>query len=56
MREERERNTVQHNKANIVQLEKQLKNYTEAEGNTAQSIRMPSVTAVFPSTFPKHYL
>lgn len=45
-REGRERKIMQHNKANIVQTEKQLKNDTGVEGNTARSIRMPSVSAL----------
>lgn len=37
---------MQQNKANIIPIEKQLKNYTEVAGNTAHPIRMPSVSAL----------
>lgn len=45
-REGKEGKNMQHNKVSIVQTEKQLKNYTGVEGNTAQSIRMPFVSAL----------
>lgn len=37
---------IQYNKANIVQTEKQLKNYIGIEGNIAQLMRMPSASAM----------
>lgn len=42
---------MQHNKANTVQIDKQLKNYIGVEGNMAQSIRMPSVSALYSLLF-----
>lgn len=45
-KEGKERKIMQHNKVSIVQTEKQLKNYSGVEGNTVQSIRMPSVSAL----------
>lgn len=46
IRKDGEGKNMQGNKASIIQIEKQLKNYTGVEGNTAQSIRMPSVSAL----------
>lgn len=46
---------IQYNKANIVQTEKQLKNYIGIEGNIAQLMRMLSASAPFYfSLHPKH--
>lgn len=44
--EKEEGKIIQYNKANIVQAERQLKNYSGIEGNTAQLMRMLSASAL----------